>query len=138
MPIPYLFFSGRCEEAIDLYRKALGAEVGMLMRFKDSPEPPPPGAVPEGSEDKVMHACITIKGTPVMLSDGCASDDSGFKGFSLSVSAKDKAEADRMFGALAEGGEVGMPMGETFFAEHFGMVTDRFGVGWMVIAGEKN
>lgn len=138
MPTPYLFFNGRCEEAIDLYRSAFGAEVGMLMRFKDSPEPPPPGAVPEGSDDKVMHACITIKGAPVMLSDGCTPDGLDFKGFSLSVSAKDDAEAGRMFDALAKDGQVQMPLGETFFARRFGMVADKFGVGWMIITGEKN
>jgi PhnB protein len=130
---PYLFFNGRCEEAIAFYKKALGAEVGMMMRFKESPEKPPPGAVPPGSDDRIMHACLRINGTAVMASDGCAQDKANFQGFSLSLDAKDEAEADRMFAALSDGGKVGMPLGKTFFAKRFGSVTDRFGVGWMVI-----
>jgi PhnB protein len=134
MPVtPYLFFDGRCEEAIEFYKKALGAEVGMMMRYKESPEPPPPGMVPPGSDNKVMHACLQINGTPVMASDGCAQGKPKFEGFSLSLNARNEAEADRMFTALADGGEVRMPLGKTFFAKRFGMVADRFGVGWMVI-----
>ena len=135
---PYLFFDGRCEEAIELYKKALGAEVGMIMRFKDSPEPPQPGMVPPGSENKIMHACITVNGAPVMLSDGMAKNAPEFKGFSLSLDAKEAAEGKRMFEALSQGGQVQMPLQETFFAKSFGMVADKFGVGWMVIAGPKN
>ncbi len=131
---PYLFFNGRCEEAIEFYKKALGAEVGMVMRFKDSPEPPPPGVVPPGSDNKIMHACLRINGAAVMASDGCAPDKPNFEGFSLSLDAKDEAEADRMFAALADGGQVRMPLGKTFFAKRFGAVADRFGVGWMIIA----
>ena len=138
MPTPYLFFDGRAEEAINFYKKALGAKVEMMLRFKESPEPPPPGAVAPGSDDKIMHACMTINGASVMASDGCAGGTPKFEGFSLSVHAKDEAEADRMFNALAEGGKVGMPMGETFFAKRFGMVADKFGVGWMIITGDKN
>lgn len=134
MPTPYLFFDGRCEEALDFYKQALGAEVEAMMRFGESPEPPPPGAVAPGSEDKIMHACMRINGTSVMASDGCcAGEPLKFEGFSLSVNARDEAQAERMFDALADGGEVRMPMDRTFFARRFGMVTDRFGVGWMVI-----
>ncbi len=129
---PYLFFNGRCEEALEFYRKALGAEVEMLMRFKDSPDPPPPGVVPPGSENKVMHTSFRIGETTVMASDGCASGESGFQGFSLSISAPDAAAADRMFKALADGGQVQMPLGKTFWSPCFGMLADRFGVGWMV------
>lgn len=133
---PYLFFNGRCEEAIEFYRKALGAEVTMLMRFKDSPEPPQPGMLPPGSEEKVMHASMQIGDTTVMASDGRCMGEMAFQGFSLSVSAKDEAEADRMFAALGEGGQVQMPMSKTFFSPRFGMVADRFGVSWMVIVAE--
>jgi PhnB protein len=130
---PYLFFDGRCEEAIEFYRKALGAEVTMLMRFKDSPEPAQPGMVPPGSEDKVMHASLRIGETTVMASDGHCAGKPSFQGFSLSVSAKDEAEAKRLFNALADGGQVRMPLGKTFFSPAFGMVADRFGVAWMVL-----
>lgn len=136
MPTPYLFFDGRCEEAIDFYKKALGAEVEMMMRFKEAPESPPPDMVPPGNEDKIMHACMNINGTSVMASDGGCGNAAKFDGFSLSVTAKDEPEADRMFEALADGGKVEMPMGKTFFAKRFGMVADKFGVGWMVIVPE--
>ena len=130
---PYLFFDGRCEEAINFYKKALGAEVDMVMRYKDSPEPPPPGMVPPGSENKVMHSAFRIGDTQILASDGQCAGQPSFQGFSLSVSAQTTAEADRIFGALADGGQVRMPLGKTFFAERFGMVADRFGVGWMII-----
>jgi PhnB protein len=131
---PYLFFDGRCEEALEFYKKALGAEVEMMMRFKESPEPPPPGTAAPGNEDKIMHACVRIAGASVMASDGCANQGKPkFEGFSLSVTANDEADAKRKFSALAEGGEVRMPLGKTFFAKSFGVVQDRFGVGWMVI-----
>src|SRR5262249_54697033 len=130
---PYLFFDGRCEEAIEFYKKALGAKVDMLMRYKDSPEPPPPGMVPPGSENKVMHSAFHIGDAQTLASDGQCAGKPNFQGFSLSVTAKDAVEADRMFGALAEGGQVRMPLGKTFFASRFGMVADRFGIGWMVI-----
>lgn len=127
---PYLFFDGRCEEAIDFYRQALGAQVDMLMRFRDSPEPPI-GAAP-GSGDKVMHAALRIGDSVVMASDGMAGGQPEFKGFSLSLNLGDEAEARRVFDALAQGGTVTMPLGKTFFASIFGMVGDRFGVQWMV------
>ena len=134
MPVqPYLFFEGRTEEAIEFYRKAIGAEVEMMMRFKDSPDPPPPGMVPPGSENKVMHSSFRVGGSGVMASDGGCSGHTGFKGFSLSLPARDEAEADRLFAALSEGGQVQMPMGKTFFSPRFGMVADKFGVSWMVI-----
>lgn len=131
---PYLFYNGRCEEAVEFYKNALGAEVTMLMRYKDSPEPPPPGMVPPGSENKVMHASFKIGDTQVMASDGECSGKTNFHGFSLSISAANGAEAERLFAALSKGGKVQMPLAKTFFASHFGMVADRFGVGWMVIA----
>lgn len=132
---PYLFFDGRCEEAIEFYRKALGAQVEMLMRYKESPEPPPPGMVPPGSENKVMHASLRIGDSVVMASDDCAGHPQ-FQGFSLSITVPDAATADRVFNALADGGQVQMPLGKTFFSPRFGMVADRFGVGWMVIVPE--
>jgi PhnB protein len=131
---PYLFFNGRCEEAIEFYRKALGAEVVMLMRNKESPEPPPPGMLPPGSENKVMHASLRIRGDTLMASDGNNSGQANFQGFSLSLAAKDDADAERLFAALSEGGQVRMPLTKTFFASRFGMIADRFGVPWMVIA----
>jgi PhnB protein len=130
---PYLFFDGRCEEAIEFYKKALGAEVLMLMRFSDSPDPPPPGMVPPGSENKIVHSAMRIGETEVMASDGHCMGKAAFQGVSLSVSASSEAEADRLFNALAEGGQVQMPMGKTFFSPRFGMVADRFGVSWMVV-----
>jgi len=130
---PYLFFEGRCDEAIEFYRRALGAEMGPLMRYKESPEPHQPGALPPGSEDKVMHAVIKIGDTKVMVSDGRCSGKPVFQGFGLTINAPDVARADRMFAALAEGGQVQMPLAKTFFSPRFGMVNDRFGVLWMII-----
>ena len=130
---PYLFFDGRCEEAIEFYRKALGADVVMLMRFKDSPEPPQPGMVPPGSENKIMHASLRIGDTTLMASDGNCQGKPRFEGFSLTATATDEAHAERLFAALGEGGQVRMPLTKTFFSPRFGMLADRFGVGWMVI-----
>ena len=130
---PYLFFEGRCEEALAFYRSALGAEIMALMRYKDNPEPPQPGMIPPGSEDKIMHATFSIGDTQIMASDGCASGQARFHGFSLSLSVANEAEAARCFNALADGGQVQMPLGKTFFSPCFGMVSDRFGVSWMVI-----
>lgn len=131
---PYLNFGGRCEEALGFYRAALGAEVEMLMRFRESPDEPPPGMIPPGWGDKVMHASVRIGDSVVMASDGGCTDKPGFAGFSLTLSVADSAEAERRFAALADGGQVLMPLGETFFATSFGMLADRFGVQWMVIA----
>lgn len=133
---PYLSFNGRCEEAVDFYRKALGAEVLMLMRFKDSPEPAQPGMVPPGSENKVMHASFKIGETTLMASDGHCQGTTSFEGFSLSITAPNEAAADRVFAALSEGGQVRMPLGKTFFSPRFGMLVDRFGVSWMVIVNK--
>ena len=130
---PYLFFDGRCEEALEFYRTALGAEVTMLMRFKDSPEPPPPDMCPPGSEDKVMHASFRIGETTLMASDGRAQGKPVFQGISLSLSVPSDPEAQRLFKALGEGGQVQMPLAKTFYASSFGMVADRFGVSWMII-----
>ena len=128
----YLFFNGNCEEAVEFYRKALGAEVEMVMKFKDSPEPPPPGMLAPGYENKVMHTSFRIGQTTVMASDGCGTDKTTFQGFSLSLAVPTEAEADRAFAALAEGGKVEMPLSKTFWSPRFGMLQDRFGVGWMV------
>ncbi len=133
---PYLFFEGRAEEAIEFYRTHLGAEVVMLVRFKDSPEPPGM-PLPPGSENKVMHATLQIGEAVVLMSDGECSGKPGFSGFSLTLDVADAAEAKRVFGGLSEGGQVQMPLGETFFASTFGMVQDKFGIGWMVITGQK-
>jgi PhnB protein len=129
----YLFFDGRCDEAIEFYKTALGARVDMLMRVKDCPEPPPAGTYPPGCEDKVMHASLQIGDTRVMASDGRCQGKPVFDGFALSLDAKTEAEADRLFAALSDGGQVQMPLGKTFFSPRFGMVADRFGVMWMVI-----
>ena len=128
---PYLFFDGRCEEAIEFYRKALGAEVEMLMRFKDSPEPPQPGCT-SADPNKVMHATFRIGDTPLMASDGRCEGKPSFQGFSLTLTLPTEAEADRYFAALAEGGQVQMPLTKTFYSPRFGMVADRFGVSWMI------
>ena len=130
---PYLFFDGRCEEALDFYKRALGAEVLMLMRFNEAPDPPPPDMVAPGSENKVMHASIRIGETEVMASDGRSMGQPVFQGVSLSLAVTSEAEADRLFKALGEGGQVQMPIGKTFFSPRFGMVADRFGVSWMVV-----
>jgi PhnB protein len=132
---PYLFFGGRCEEAIEFYRQALGAQVELLLRHKDSPEPSGPGMLAPGFENKVMHATIRIGGAIVMASDGC-DDKSHFDGFRLSISLPNEASARRVFAALSDGGQVQMPLAKTFWSPCFGMVTDRFGLGWMVtVAG---
>jgi PhnB protein len=104
----------------------------MLMRFKDSPEPPQPGMIPPGSENKIMHVSLRIGETTVMASDGRCTGKSDFEGFSLSITAANEADADRKFAALADGGQVQMPLAKTFWSPRFGMVADRFGVGWMV------
>ena len=129
---PYVFFDGRCEEAAGFYRAALGAEVTMLMRFKDSPEPHQPGMIPPGAEDKVMHMSLRIGDSTVLASDGRCLGQPSFQGFALSLTVADEAEAERLFAALAEGGQVQMPLVKTFFSPRFGMVADRFGVSWMV------
>jgi PhnB protein len=128
---PYLFFDGRCEEAVEFYRESVGAKVEALMRFKDNPDP---GMCPPGAGEKVMHTCFRIGDTVVMASDGRCTGQPSFQGFSLSLSASTEAEAERLFGALGNGGQVQMPLSMTFFSPRFGMVADRFGVSWMIIA----
>lgn len=133
---PYLFFGGRCEEALEFYRTALGAEVQMLTRFKESPEPQP--GLPDCFEEKVMHASFRIGETTLMASDGMCDGKANFEGFSLSITVPDEAEAERVFGALGEGGLVTMLLEKTFWAPKFGMLQDRFGVGWMVSVMHKS
>ena len=134
---PYLFFDGRCDAALAFYRKAVGAEVTMLMRFGEAPDPPPPGMLPPGSEKKVMHSEMRIGDTVVFASDGDCGNKAAFQGFSVALSVATEAEARRAFGALAAGGRVNMPLGKTFFSPSFGMLSDRFGVNWMVMAEPK-
>jgi len=133
---PYLFFDGRCEEAVEFYRSALGAEVVMLMRYKDCPDPPPPGMVPPGAENKVMHAALRVGDAMVLASDGRCLGQPSFQGFALSLTAANEAEANRLFASLAEGGQVQMLLAKTFFSPSFGMVADRFGVSWMVYVAQ--
>jgi PhnB protein len=127
---PYLFFDGRCEQAIEFYKKAVGAKLVMLMRFKESPEPT---QTPPGSGEKVMHASFRIGDTEVLASDGMCNGKPTFQGVALTLTAPTAAEAERLFAALGEGGQVQMPMTQTFFSPRFGMLADRFGVSWMVI-----
>lgn len=129
---PYLFFAGNCEEAIAFYGRALGARTEMLMRYHESPEPPPPGMVPPGFGNKVMHASVRIGDSVVMMADDCTGQSAGFSGFSLALAPADAEAAAQVFAALADGGQVRMPLGPTFWSPAFGMLTDRFGVGWMV------
>ena len=129
---PYVFFNGCCEQAVEFYRQALGAQVEMMMRYKESPEPPKPGMLPPGFENKIMHASFRIGQTTVMASDGCSAEAASFNGFSLALSVPTIAEADRIFAALSDGGQVRMPLAKTFWSPRFGMVADRFGIGWMI------
>jgi PhnB protein len=128
---PYLFFDGSCEEAIEFYKRHLGAEVTMLMHYKDSPDP---SMVRPETANKVMHSSLRIGDTTILASDGMCTGQANFQGFSLSITVKDEAEAEKKFAALSDGGQVRMPLAKTFFAKSFGMLADRFGVGWMIIA----
>ena len=130
---PYVIFDGRCEEAIEFYKKQLGAKVNMLSRFKDNPQPPEPGKMTPGTENKVMHGSLQIGDSTVLMSDGHCQNQPKFDGFALKLHAANDAEAERLFEALSSGGKVTMPMNKTFYASSFGMLTDRFGVMWMVI-----
>jgi PhnB protein len=129
----YLFFDGRCDEAIAFYRGALDAEVTMLLRFKDNPEPQNAGGIRPGTEDKVMHAQMRVGDTVIMLSDGRCTGKPTFQGSALALTVADEAEAERRFAALADGGQVTMPLAKTFFSPRFGMLADRFGVSWMIL-----
>ena len=128
---PYLFFDGRCDEAIEFYKKAIGAQVQMLMRFKDSPQSNDEYA--PADKNKVMHAQVRVGETTVLMSDGECHGKPAFEGFALSIYASNEAEAEKLFNALAEGGQVKMPLAKTFFSPRFGMLNDRFGVMWMVL-----
>jgi PhnB protein len=129
---PYLFFGGRCDEAIAFYRTALGAEVEMLMRYNESPEPPPPGMLQPGFEKKVMHASLRIRGIPLMCSDGC-NEQGKVEGFKLALTVPSETDARKSFDALSAGGRVEMPLTKTFWSPCFGMLADKFGVEWMVM-----
>jgi PhnB protein len=134
---PYLFFRGRCEEAINYYKATLDAEVLMMMRFKENPDKPGPDKVPAALDDKIMHACLRIAGSEIMMSDGMKSGALDFQCMSLSLSVPTEADVDRLFNALAEDGTVQMPLGKAFFSSRFGAVADKFGVSWMVIVQPK-
>lgn len=129
----YLHFDGRCEEALEFYGKALGAKTGMLLRYKDSPEPAPPGMVPPGWDNKVMHSEFRIGDSVVMASDDCTGKESSHQGFQLSITVANEDEAERRFAALSAGGQVRLPLTKTFFSPRFGMLTDRYGIAWMVM-----
>jgi PhnB protein len=129
---PYLFFAGRCDEALRFYGDAIGAKVEMLMRYNESPDPVPPGMLQAGFENKVMHCAFRVGDTTILASDGC-DDRAHFEGFSLTLTVPTKAEAERAFGALAKDGEVRMPLTKTFWSPSFGMLSDRYGVAWMVM-----
>ena len=133
---PYLSFEGRAEEAAEFYKSKLGAEVTMLMRNKDAPEKPPPGMLPPNSDNKVMHMALKIGDTTVLGSDGNCTGKPNFQGFSLSLTVRDEGEAKKAFSALSDGGQVKMPLTKTFFSPSFGMLADRFGVGWMVYVAQ--
>ena len=128
---PYLFFGGRCQEALDFYKTALGAQVDFMMRYSESPEPLPPGRVPPGWENKIMHCSFRIGSSVLLASDGCETK-AKFEGFSLGITAPTDAEAEKLFNALAPGGQVEMPLTKTFWTSKFGMLTDKFGVSWMI------
>jgi PhnB protein len=135
---PYLYFGGRCEEAIEFYRCAIGAQPIMVMRFKEVPSQPPAGHLPAGWEAKVMHAAFTIGDSTLLASDGQGPEKANFAGITLTLNAASDAEAKRLFAALGDGGQVDVPLEKTFFASSFGMVHDRFGVSWIVIAGGQS
>ena len=129
---PYLQFDGRAEEAAEYYTRAIGAEVITIIRNKEAPEQPPPGMLPPGSENKVMHMALKVGDSTLLGSDGRCGGHPTFQGITLSLTVKNEAEADRRFAALSEGGQVHMPLTKTFFSPRFGMLADRFGVSWMV------
>jgi PhnB protein len=130
---PYLSFEGRCDEAIEFYKNAIGAKVDMLMRFKEAPDQ---SMVTPESKDKVMHAALHAGDTQLLMSDGRCTGGPNFQGIALALSANTEADAERIFNALAEGGKVNMPLAKTFFSPKFGMVADKFGVGWMVLVSQ--
>ena len=129
---PYLFFGGRCEEALAFYGEAIDAKIDMVMRYGESPEPAPPGMLSEGFEKKVMHSQFRVGGSTIMASDGCSENDKPRGGFTLALVVTTEAEAERAFAALSDGGKATMPLCKTFWSLKFGMLTDRFGIEWMV------
>ena len=131
---PYLFFGGKCDEAIEFYRRALGAEVVMLMRFKEAPDQ---SMITPGTGEKVMHARLRIGDAVVMVSDGRCEGKTNFQGFALSLTVPTEAEAERLFAAVSESGQVQMPLAKTFFSPRFGMAADRFGVSWMILVAHS-
>jgi PhnB protein len=133
---PYLSFEGRAQEAIDFYKSAIGAKVDMVMHYKEAP-PDMQAQMSPDSKDKIMHAAFRIGDTQVLASDGRCTGKASFTGIALTLNAANNAEAEKLFGALTNGGQVTMPMSETFFAHRFGMCADKFGVGWMVIAPKE-
>lgn len=135
---PYLNFNGRCEEALEFYRGALGAEITALMRFKDSPEPAQPGMCPPGSDSKVMHSSFRIGKAELMASDCRCEGQPNFQGFSVALTVSIVAEADRLFAALGKGGQVQMPLSKTFFSPRFGVVADQFGLSWMIYVAPES
>ena len=134
---PYLFLDGRCEEAIEHYKRTIGATVESLLRFRDGPDPNG-GMVPPGSGDKIMHASFRVGDSRVNCSDGSCSGKPNFQGFSLVIETKTDEEAERVFAALADGGAVHQPLIQTFFSSRFGMLADRFGVHWMVMTAKAD
>lgn len=133
---PYLYFGGRCEEALQFYKSAVGAEIDMMMRFNESPEPLPPDSIPDNFGDRILHASFRVGESRIMAADGCT-EGSGFEGFALAVTVATDADADRVFNGLADGGNVTLPLDRTFWTSRYGMLTDRFGVNWMVMVGES-
>lgn len=131
---PYLFLDGKCEEALEFYRDTLGAKIGMMMRYKEMPGPHEPGMIPPGAEEKIMHADFRLGDSMIMISDGRCDGSARPDGFSLAITVPSVGEADRLFNALAASGAVQMPIAETFFSPRFGMVQDKFGVSWMILA----
>ena len=128
--LPYLFFNGRCEEALAFYSKTIGAKAEGMMRFSQNPDQ---STTTPANKDKVMHAQFKLGDSMIFVSDGMATGKTNFDGFSLAIAADSEADAKQMFGALGEGGAVTVPLSETFFAKSFGMLKDRFGVSWMLI-----
>lgn len=128
---PYLFFGGRCEEAVRFYERVLGAKVEMMMKFSDSPDAPPPGMIAPGFEHKVMHSSLSIGDSVLMCSDGSNEQETS-RNVSLSLSCRSNDEVDELYARLSDGGKQDMPPGKTFWSPYFGMLTDKFGIGWML------
>ncbi|HEY1503898.1 MAG TPA: VOC family protein [Stellaceae bacterium] len=126
---PYLLFTGECESAFKFYETHLGGKILVMMKHAGTPAE---GQVPVEWNDKIMHGRIQLGDTVVMASDAPPGRQQKAQGFRLSLSFDKSAEAERAFNALADGGSVEMPFAKTFFAERFGMVTDRFGTPWMI------